>query len=131
VPEAFPGHRSRQLVRLVLAILGLIALAGPADASTCHAPERPTFGIDDVSVPALELTTSTPTHYDRAPCPGESAGFPSKLHIPRVSPSDPLRLDPITRTEPRWIEFADLRRPLAESNPLERPPRDRSTLPSS
>jgi hypothetical protein len=131
VLEALPGHRFRRSFRLVLAILGLLALARQSDASGCHVSERPTFGMDLDSIgdrwtptPASELTAPAPNQYRQAPCPGESAGLPSKIQIPEASVSTPLLHDPKIFVEERSIEPPDLRRPFAESNPLERPPRD-------
>jgi hypothetical protein len=129
VLEAIPGHRFRRSLRLVLVLLGLLALARPAEASGCHAPERPTFGIDDSPIPASEISTSSPVHYRQAPCPGESPGLPSKVQIPQASVSTPFHHVLIILTEARAIERTELRRPFAESNPLERPPRDLSLLP--
>ncbi len=135
--EAVPGHRFRYSVRLVLAILGLLALARQSDASGCHVSERPTFGMELDSIgdrwtptPASELTKPAPNHYRQAPCPGESAGLPSKIQIPEASVSTPLLHDSTILVEERSIEPPDLRRPFAESNPLERPPREILLLPS-
>jgi hypothetical protein len=131
VLEAVPGHRFRRSFRFVLAILGLLALARQSDASGCHVSDRPTFGMDLDSIgdrwtptPASELTSPAPNHYRQAPCPGESAGLPSKIQVPRASVSTPPLLDRPIEVEPRAIEPADLRIPLDESRPLERPPRD-------
>ena len=136
--EATPDPRFWRAGSLVLGILGLLALAGPADASSCHAPDRPTFGLDVSPIgprhssafdPAL--TFPAPPHYDEAPCPGDSAGFPAKFPIPRAHLSASIPIEPAEPTGPRWPEFASARTLLADSGPLERPPRDPSSLVSN
>jgi hypothetical protein len=130
VLEAIPGPYFRRSLRFVLVLLGLLALADRVDASGCHVAERPSFGIIEGPIgldraPGPHLTTpSDPIHYRQAPCPGESAGLPSKIQVPRASVSTPPLLDRPIEVEPRAIEPADPRLPLAESRPLERPPRD-------
>lgn len=133
---ALPGHRSRRHIRLFLAILGLIALARPADASICHVAERPTFGMDfpreawPSTIPDPELTAPAPLQFDQSPCPLESAGLPSKVESFRPAASIPPPFDPMLLVDPRWFEMIDPRSPSAESNPLERPPRDPWTFTS-
>lgn len=113
----------------------MLALESPADASLCHAPERPTFGMDDAPIgpgrsvasdPALIVPASP--HYEDAPCPGESAGFPSKLPVPRALLSSSIRVEPTDSQRPRRPEASFARPPLADARPLERPPRDLSVL---
>jgi hypothetical protein len=124
VPEAIPGVHLRRLLRLVLAVVGLLALADRAEASGCHAAERPTIGIADESADSQPTSRLTdPVHYRRSPCPGESAGLPSKIQIPDSQSSTPTSIDPSIKVEPQVIEPDDRRPPLAESHPLERPPR--------
>jgi hypothetical protein len=123
VLEAIPGSHFRLLIRLVLVLLGLFALAGRSDASDCHAPERPTFGMDPDPI-APSLTATDPLHYRSMPCPGEPAGLPSKIQAPQASVSTGFLPNLSIASEPRPIEPSDLRRPLADSRPPERPPRD-------
>ena len=102
--EAIPGPHFRRSLPLILAILGLFALADRADASGCHVAERPTFGIENRTIgqrptPASGLSTpADPIHYRQAPCPGESPGLPSKIQVPRATVSTPLVVDPADRS---------------------------------
>jgi hypothetical protein len=130
-----PGHRSRIHLRLLLAVVGLLALADPADASGCHALDRPVFGMTDDPIDGLSASDSDPghfspqsTHYRHAPCPGESAGFSAKFKLPHASLATTVLHRAVTNVEGRWVEAPDLARPLADLNPPERPPRQSAFL---
>jgi hypothetical protein len=131
-----PGHHSRNLIGLLFAVLGVLALADSAAASGCHVPDRPVFGMTVGQVvdgplasdPDPGLLVPHTSQYRHAPCPGESAGFPTKFQFSQAADSTSILHRPVTYVDGRWVESPDLGHPLAHRNPLERPPRFPSPL---
>jgi hypothetical protein len=105
---------------MVACAWALAFLAGPSrvEASGCHAPSRPVFGVellDDVTAkePGEQVAPSSSSALSRPPCSGEVPG-PVSSH---VTPTPPAAMGPDA-----WVERG------LTSEPLDRGP-DKLALP--